>query len=520
MLTGPSKAMAARLSSLESHLQAENPTLLSVVPTFRQLDKVLYRMGLLDREDSLATRIPWWPLVSVLGTFSSGKSTFINQLIGEPLQQTGNQAVDDKFTVVCYGPENQNRVLPGTALDADLRFPFYRMSDEIDRVTAGEGKRIDAYLQLKTTAQESVKGRIIIDSPGFDADDQRRSTLRLTDHIVDLSDLVIVMFDARHPEPGAMQDTLEHLVAGTVQRPDSGKFLYVLNQIDTTAREDNPEAVVAAWQRAIAQAGLTAGRFYCIYNEEAAVPIEDAALKARFESKRDQDLGAITERLKDVEVERQYRIIGSLERVANELEKEVVPALDKAMERWRQRTITFDLLAVVLLAGLGLSLEAGTDGGMFSGMWSWFTSQPMIVSLLTVVGVVAIAFVGHLWIREMAGRGVARSLAETIGHVDLNLRAAFLKNTKFWRSIFQTNPAGWGTRTRRRLQEIRDMASRHVQRLNDLYTDPSGRQKDAPEAPAVALPGVTRDESIIEVPESNTGAADVVVEARPTGTAD
>src|SRR5690606_41097475 len=90
----------------------------------------------------------------------------------------------------------------------------------------------------------------------------------ITNHIIDLSDLVLVFFDARHPEPGAMRDTLEYLVAGTLQRPDFNKFLYVLNQIDNAARENNPEEVFAAWQRALAQKGLTAGRFYRIRSEE------------------------------------------------------------------------------------------------------------------------------------------------------------------------------------------------------------------------------------------------------------
>ena len=69
-------------------------------------------------------------------------------------------------------------------------------------------------------------------------------------HNIDLSDLVLVFFDARHPEPGTIYDTLEHFVSQTIQRPDSSKFLYILNQIDTTAREDNPEDVIASWQRA------------------------------------------------------------------------------------------------------------------------------------------------------------------------------------------------------------------------------------------------------------------------------
>lgn len=106
-----------------------------------------------------------------------------------------------------------------------------------------------------------LKGKILIDSPSFNADEQRTSVLRIAEHILNLSDLVFVLFDARHPEPGAMQDTLEHLVAKTINRPDAGKFLYVLNQVDNTAREDNPEEVFATWRRALAQKGRTAGRF-------------------------------------------------------------------------------------------------------------------------------------------------------------------------------------------------------------------------------------------------------------------
>src|SRR5207237_8605341 len=127
-------------------------------------------------------------------------------------------------------------------------------------------------LHVKTYPGGGVQGKILIDSPGFDADAQRTSTLRITNHIIDLSDLVLVFFDARHPEVGTMHDTLEHLVAQTILRPDSNKFLYILNQIDATAKEDNPEDVVASWQRALAQAGLTAGRFDRIIASDAPIP--------------------------------------------------------------------------------------------------------------------------------------------------------------------------------------------------------------------------------------------------------
>jgi hypothetical protein len=39
----------------------------------------------------------------------------------------------------------------------------------------------------------------------------------------------------------------------------------------------------------LAQKGLTAGRFYRIYNPDAVVPIDDANLRSRCETKRDLD---------------------------------------------------------------------------------------------------------------------------------------------------------------------------------------------------------------------------------------
>jgi hypothetical protein len=109
--------------------------------------------------------------------------------------------------------------------------------------------------------------------------------LRLTQHIINLSDLVLVFFDARHPEPKAMQDTLAYLVSASVNRADANKFLYILNQIDVTAQEDNPEEVVSAWQRSLAEVGLISGRFYRIYNPSAAVPITNPAYPATFREK-------------------------------------------------------------------------------------------------------------------------------------------------------------------------------------------------------------------------------------------
>ncbi|MBZ0130401.1 MAG: dynamin family protein [Rhodobacteraceae bacterium] len=488
-----SQFLSNRLNRLEDHLKAENPALLEVLPTYYKFDKLLYRTGLLDRETSLASRLSWWPLISVLGTFSSGKSTFINSYVGEALQSTGNQAVDDKFTVICHRSSDRagSQTLPGTALDADPRFPFYRISHEIEKVARGEGKHIESYLQLRTTKNDRIRNKIIIDSPGFDADDQRRSTLRITDHIIDLSDLVLVFFDARHPEPGAMQDTLEHLVARTVNRTDASKFLYVLNQIDTAAKEDNPEEIVGAWQRSVAQAGLAAGQFFTIYNEKAAVTIEDAALRKRFQDKRDHDLRKILDRMDEVELQRNYRIVSVLETVANELDHDILPQLREAKTRWRRGVLAIDGAALAGLLALAVGLMVYfrwlPPAGIFT--FDWLLAHRFD----TLAGILAVLILGgsfHYWARGFVTRRIANALPDSYGQVELNLKKAFEKSVGAFQSVFRTEPAGWGKRAAAQLRLVRETVATHIQDLNDRYADPSGRSDSVVAEP---LPSVVSE---------------------------
>ncbi|MGH1538736.1 MAG: dynamin family protein, partial [Gammaproteobacteria bacterium] len=429
------------------------------------------KLGILTNKESYTTDISWWPLISVLGTFSAGKSTFINHYVQTDLQKTGNQAVDDKFTVICYSSDEKVRVLPGLALDADPRFPFYQISDEIEKVSAGEGSRIDTYLQLKTCPTDLIKGKILIDSPGFDADAQRTSTLRITDHIINLSDLVLVLFDARHPEPGAMRDTLEHLVAGTVRRNDSNKVLFILNQIDTTAGEDNAEEVVAAWQRALASGGLVSGRFYATYNEDVAVKIEDKGLHDRYQRKRDADLGEIYQRIAEVSVERVYRIIGSLENTANQIENNLVPRVQEARSTWMKRVLMIDVFVLlpVFFAMLIYFIKHFGSGTAFDSFGKSGVISAIILSFLLL-------FLIHHLVRNIVAKWVGRSLPEK--DLSGSVRSGFMRNTRWWQPMLRPFVVGWNKHTRGKLVKIREDANRFVQTLNDEYTNPSGEHME------------------------------------------
>lgn len=498
--------VSQRLRNLQKRLKEENPVLSEVVDSFRDLDQISRRIGYYDKEESHATRTSWWPLISILGVYSAGKSSFINYYLGHKLQTTGNQAVDDKFSVICYTNDDKVRVLPGLALDADPRFPFYKISQAIEDVAQGEGQRIDSYLQLKTCPSELLRGKILIDSPGFDADAQRTSTLRLTDHIIDLSDLVLVFFDARHPESGSMRDTLEHLVSRTLSRRDSNKFLYILNQIDNTALEDNIEEVFASWQRALAQIGLTAGCCYAIYLPEAAIPIEEESVRVRFESKRDAYIKEIFERIERVGEERAYRIVGILEETANKLEQDIVPKIRRFIQSWRRKTLWLD---GIIFGGLVVLFLAVTIWG---GYWDGLSLKlPHLDKLpggnYTLLGLLGILVLGGLYIhfsvRRWLSNSIARKLLKEIKDSESlpNYAKTFRKNSTWYRSIFHRQPVGWNKRTQRRLAKILDNTNEYIQKLNDMYTNPSGDKTFLP----VAGTQICEEEQISDPAQDNPG---------------
>ena len=264
----------------------------------------------------------------------------------------------------------------------------------------------------------------------------------------------------------------------TIGRRDSSKFLYVLNQIDATAREDNPEEVVAAWQRALAQEGLTAGKFYAIYSPEVVLPIEDEALRARFERKRDEDLAAIHARIDEVSVQRAYRIVADLEKTVREVEEELVPAITTEIARWRRGVLWGDGLVFGVLAALlaWLGFEAGWLAGPDSLPAILWQDKRMLfgvaVAALLVVGAI------HHGIRRLALAWVLKRLAR---HTELplprreRLLRAIRYNARPWRSIWRQGPVGWGRRSRRELRRVEADADRLIQALNDRYATPSGR---------------------------------------------
>jgi len=453
-----------RYKKLKEYLSIENPVLLDVIDKYQELDGIAYTVGLMESTKTYTEHISWWPMISILGTFSAGKSTFINEYIGAEIQESGNQAIDDKFTVICYGDNEETITLPGLALDADPRFPFYNISEEVNKVDPGEGNRVNMYLQLKSLNSEKVRGKILIDSPGFDADSQRDAILKITNHIVEMSDLVLIFFDARHPEPGAMRDTLEHLVSTTIRHRDANKVLYILNQIDTTAKEDNLEDVIGSWQRALSQEGLVSGNFYGIYSEQAA-SIADEGLQMRLKSKKDTDVAKILDRMDKVGIERAYRIVKALDDFAKEIKEEKIPVLREVLEGWRSKLVVTDLVTwgiFILLAGL-MEIKRGWLSHAFENS-------------LMVGGIFFLLLIVWLAIHVKAGNFFAKRAARKFEQKDPTISRAILHNTTFFRSLFGFGKK-WHHNTIEQIDKLIAKSKESIQKLNDQYVSPSGKQK-------------------------------------------
>ena len=74
------------------------------------------------------------------------------------------------------------------------------------------------------------------------------------------------------------------------------------------------------------------------------------------------------------------------------------------------------------------------------------------------------------------------------------IRQAFIHNTRPWHSIFRKSPIGWTNRGRNRLKQVITEANQYVQRLNDTFTDPSGRTTPEQQPVVVTPPEQTQQD--------------------------
>ena len=74
----------------------------------------------------LESSMKWKPIVLIIGNYSSGKSTLINEIIGKDVQRTGQAPTDDAFTILTSEGSKQPKEVPGSTLVNDDQLPFVK----------------------------------------------------------------------------------------------------------------------------------------------------------------------------------------------------------------------------------------------------------------------------------------------------------------------------------------------------------------------------------------------------------
>lgn len=445
----PEKTTSKHLINLENHFSASSPILQKASKVFLQLDQLEFALGLIDDNETTARKSSWWPIVSVIGGFSSAKSEFLNRYLGSTLHTSNH-----KFTVHQYTPQANNAILPGTALDADHRLPFYQISQKIEQISAGEGSRLNAYLELKTVNSERLKGKLFIDTPVLDATQNSPVLPVLSKHILQMSDLILVFTDLFDATPDLIKDTIEEIVA----QQDSNKFIYVIDHSEISIDTNKTNEIISSWQRRLADFGIHTGQFIVLSNNT--------------ESSTGSSLSEIEQRLVNIENDRSYRVLNSLEKNIRDIEDVYIPEVEEHLRTWKERVNMSTLIILGFI--ITLLLFAEISMGVVQ-----LLMDPIIGSAFILI-LIAFLLPTHLLMAKFHAKFIINNLRKRQKKLNLteNLAGLFEQSLTFWRMILPINePVGKDKKTRKRTRVLIEETKDMVQTLNDQF---SRYQQDDP----------------------------------------
>lgn len=176
------------------------------------------------------------PFVLLVGNHSSGKSSFINHVLGQEVQTAGVAPTDDCFTVICPGPHPADRDGPALVGDPDMGFAPLRQF----------GPTLIHHSRLKIRSNLSVNNLMMIDTPGMidspgssnfgsseeEGLDRGYDFTNVVKWLGQRADVVLLFFDP--DKPGTTGETLRVLTQALGGMDH--KLLIVLNKADQFER--------------------------------------------------------------------------------------------------------------------------------------------------------------------------------------------------------------------------------------------------------------------------------------------
>ncbi len=170
--------------------------------------------------------LKWKPIVLIIGNYSSGKSTLINELVGQHIQRTGQAPTDDSFTIITSDPGVSNVETPGSTLVNDDRMPFQHFR--------GFGEKLISHICMKQIDSPVLENMAIIDSPGMiDATsekDRGYDYMKVLGEFAKMADLIVLMFDSH--KTGTIKESYDTIRHTLPEKSGEHRIVFVMSRID------------------------------------------------------------------------------------------------------------------------------------------------------------------------------------------------------------------------------------------------------------------------------------------------
>lgn len=430
------KTASKYLINLEKQFAAADPVLQKTARLFQELDQIEFDMGLIDAEESTARKTTWWPVISTLGGYSPAKSDFLARYLNSPLH-----TVRHKFTVLQYTPQAVGATLPGTALDADHRLPFYRIGQAMEQVLPGEGGKLNGHLELVTVNSPKLKGKLVIDTPVLSTTTENAVTAMLRKYVLDISDLVLVFTDLFEADAELNKAALAEIVA----QQDSNKFVFVIDHSEIGLDPAKSQDIANAWQRRLAELGIHTGQFVVL--------------------SQNSDGAALDQRIANLASDRSYRVLATLQDSIRAIDDLILPEVEASLTTWKERCNATTLIVLGFIIMLALFAEIAV--GILELIFDPFIGPAIAIALIALLTPM------HLIVSRVHAKFIIKQLHKRQKQLNLteDLAALFEKSQSFWRMVLPiTDPVGKNKKNRKKLAGLIEQSKDLVQALNDQFS--------------------------------------------------
>ena len=273
--------------------------------TYRQTLEPLDQWGLVKKRKRCK-----YPMVLIIGNYSSGKSSLLNYILGMDEQLVGAAPTDSGFTLLLKtnGPKSETT---GSAVIGDQSLGFEDLKTF--------GPALEARLKLircNSSSEIFPDGVILLDTPGltdFTSSDNELFNKQTSHSVItwfaERSDLILFLFDPEKPGGHEQQELLLSLLRNNLE----GKLRFVFSKVDRlrTVQDFVMTFGTLCWNLSKYYPKKDPPRFYTIFTPGKNGGLSDVAL-SECEAQRSELLS----QLQQVPIERADNIIKQAEDAA------------------------------------------------------------------------------------------------------------------------------------------------------------------------------------------------------------